>query len=152
MTSTLILWGHALAALLFGGVTLWTIRAPASGLPRRPLVLALGLTSLWALAVAGIGSGEMVTRIVETLRNLAWLGFMITLHRRDANDRPPLALGTVYGVVALVSAGALALHIAASAGAPDAAGQIGSAVLLWCWRRRFIQHSTLPQEAGCAGS
>lgn len=130
MTSTLILWGHALAALLFGGVTLWTIRAPASGLPRRPLVLALGLTSLWALAVAGIGSGEMVTRIVETLRNLAWLGFMITLHRRDANDRPPLALGTVYGVVALVSAGALALHIAASAGAPDAAGQIGSAVLL----------------------
>lgn len=130
MTSTLILWGHALAALLFGGVTLWTIRAPASGLPRRPLVLALGLTSLWALAVAGIGSGEMVTRIVETLRNLAWLGFMITLHRRDANDRPPLALGTVYGVVALVSAGALALHIAASASAPDAAGQIGSAVLL----------------------
>lgn len=130
MTSTLILWGHALAALLFGGVTLWTIRAPASGLPRRPLVLALGLTSLWALAVAGIGSGEMVTRIVETLRNLAWLGFMITLHRRDANDRPPLALGTVYGVVALVSAGALALHIAASAGAPDAAGQIGSAALL----------------------
>lgn len=130
MTSTLILWSHALAALLFGGVTLWTIRAPASGLPRRPLVLALGLTSLWALAVAGIGGGEMVTRIVETLRNLAWLGFMITLHRRDANDRPPLALGTVYGVVALVSTAALALHIAASAGAPDAAGQIDSAALL----------------------
>jgi putative PEP-CTERM system histidine kinase len=130
MTATLILWSHALAALLFGGLTLWTVRAPTSGLPRRPLALALALTSLWALAVAGIGGGEMVTRIVETLRNLAWLGFMITLHRRDANDRPPLALGTVYGVVALVSGGALVLHIAANAGTPDATGQIDSAVLL----------------------
>ena len=130
MTATLILWSHALAALLFGGVALWTVRAPTSGLPRRPLMLALTLTSLWALAVAGIGAGEMVTRIVETLRNLAWLGFMITLHRRDANDRPPLALGTVYGVVALVSVCALVFHIAASVGTSVAAVQIGSTALL----------------------
>jgi putative PEP-CTERM system histidine kinase len=130
MTMTLILWSHALAALLFGGLTFWTIRATAIGLPRRPLALALGLTALWALAVAGIGNGEMVTRIVETLRNIGWLGFMITLHRRDANDRPPLALGTVYGVVALVSIAALILHIAANTAAPEAAEPIESAVLL----------------------
>ncbi|MDV3457906.1 PEP-CTERM system histidine kinase PrsK [Sphingomonas sp. HF-S4] len=130
MTVTLILWSHALAALLFGGLTLWTIRANAIGLPRRPLALALGLTALWALAIAGIGGGEMVTRIVETLRNLAWLGFMITLHRRDANDRPPLALGTVYGVVALVSLAALILHITANSAAPGAAEPVESAVLL----------------------
>ncbi|MDP5277811.1 PEP-CTERM system histidine kinase PrsK [Sphingomonas sp. DG1-23] len=130
MTATLILWSHALAALLFGGLTFWTIRGTAIGLPRRPLALALGVTALWALAVSGIGADEMVTRIFETLRNLAWLGFMITLHRRDANDRPPLALGTVYGVVALVAAGALVLHVAASVDAPEAAGQIGSAALL----------------------
>ncbi|AQR75179.1 XrtA/PEP-CTERM system histidine kinase PrsK [Sphingomonas sp. LM7] len=130
MTQTLVLWSHALAALLFGGLTFWTIRATAIGLPRRPLALALGLTALWALAVAGIGGGEMVTRVFETLRNLAWLGFMVTLHRRDANDRPPLALGTVYGVVALVSLAALVLHITASVGAPDAAEPIESAVLL----------------------
>lgn len=130
MTATLILWSHAFAALLFGGLALWTIRGAAIGLPRRPLALALALTSLWALAVAGIGAGEMVTRVFETLRNLAWLGFMATLHRRDANVRPPLALGTVYGVVALVSIGALILHVTASIGEGDAAGQIGSAVLL----------------------
>ncbi|ATY33621.1 XrtA/PEP-CTERM system histidine kinase PrsK [Sphingomonas psychrotolerans] len=130
MTAALILWSHALAALLFGGLTIWTVRASASGLPRRPLAAALALTALWALAVAGIGAGEMVTRIFETLRNLAWLGFMVTLHRRDANVRPPLALGTVYGVVALVSIGTLVLHIAANVGTPEAAGPIESAVLL----------------------
>lgn len=130
MTATLILWSHALAALLFGGLALWTVRGAAIGLPRRPLATALALTSLWALAVAGIGAGEMVTRIFETLRNLAWLGFMITLHRRDANVRPPLALGTVYGVVALVSIGTLALHIAASIDTREAVEQIESAALL----------------------
>jgi len=130
MTATLILWSHAFAALLFGGLALWTIRAPASGLPRRPLAAALVLTALWALAVAGISAGDLVTRIFETLRNLAWLGFMVTLHRRDANVRPPLALGTVYGVVALVSVAALVLHIAASVGNPEAAEPVGSAALL----------------------
>lgn len=130
MTATLILWSHALAALLFGGLALWTVRGAAIGLPRRPLAIALGLTALWALAVAGIGTGEMVTRVFETLRNLAWFGFMITLHRRDANVRPPLALGTVYGVVALVSFSTLALHIAASVDTREAAEQIESAVLL----------------------
>jgi putative PEP-CTERM system histidine kinase len=129
MTATLILWSHALAALLFGGLAMWTIRAPAGGLPRRPLAAALALSSLWALAVAGIGAGEMVTRIFETLRNLGWLGFMITLHRRDANVRPPLALGTVYGVVALVGIGVLVLHVATNVGSP-AAEPIESAVLL----------------------
>jgi len=130
MTATLILWSHALAALLFGGLMLWTTRTPASGLPHRPLVAALALTALWALAVAGIGAGEMVTRIFETLRSLAWLGFMVMLHRRDANVRPPLALGTVYGVVALVGIGALVLHVAASVDSPTAAAPIESAVLL----------------------
>lgn len=130
MTATLILWSHALAALLFGGLTLWTARAPAGGLPRRPLVAAFALTALWALAVAGIGAGEMVTRIVETLRSLAWLGFMVTLHRRDANVRPPLALGTVYGVVALVGIGALVPHVAANVDGPDAAPVEGAGLLL----------------------
>jgi len=130
MTATLILWSHALAALLFGGLAVWTMRAPASGLPRRPLAAALALSSLWALAVAGIGAGEMVTRIFETLRNLGWLGFMVTLHRRDANVRPPLALGTVYGVVALVGIGALVLHVATDVGSPAAEPIESAAVLL----------------------
>ena len=95
MTGPLILWTHALAAMFFGALALWAWRRPESGMPRRPFAFALFATALWALAVAGIGNAEMGTEVAETVRNIAWLGFMIVLHRRDGHARPPLALGTV---------------------------------------------------------
>ena len=114
--TTLILWGHALAALAFGLLGLWALRgAGAAGVPRKPLVAALALTALWALAVAGIGETDLVTRIAQALRNLAWLGFMMTVLRRGNIERPPAAIGTVYGVVALVVLVALALDAMAVA-------------------------------------
>ncbi|MET0307604.1 MAG: XrtA/PEP-CTERM system histidine kinase PrsK [Sphingomonas sp.] len=130
MLGTLILWMHALAALLFGALTLLALRPRDTAAPRRSLAAALAMTALWALAVSGIGGDEMVTRAAETLRNLAWLGFMIMLHRRDGNARPPIALGTVYGVVALVGLGALLLHVIAVTTAPDLAPPIENAALL----------------------
>ncbi|MEZ0243407.1 MAG: PEP-CTERM system histidine kinase PrsK, partial [Sphingomonas sp.] len=111
MIATLTLWTHALAALLFGALALWAWQRKEGGVPRRPLAFALAMTALWALSVAGIGGAETGTRIAEALRNLSWLGFMILLHRRDGNVRPPVALGTVYGVVALVSVASVILHI-----------------------------------------
>jgi putative PEP-CTERM system histidine kinase len=130
MTGTLILWTHALAAMLFGALALWAWRRRESGLPRRPLAIALAATALWALAVAGIGNAEMGTEVAETLRNLAWLGFMIVLHRRDGNARPPVALGTVYGVVAIVAVAALILHGIANTTDPVAAPRFATAGLL----------------------
>jgi putative PEP-CTERM system histidine kinase len=129
MTATLSLWTHALAALLFGALALWVWRSPASAMPRRPLAVALAMTALWALGVAGVGAAEMVTEIAEILRDLAWLGFMIALHRRDGN-RPPLALGGVYGVVATVAVVATLVHGLGQFGVPEAAAQVESAVLL----------------------
>lgn len=127
MVATLILWGHALVALLFGALAIWSWRSTESGPPRRPLVAALGATSAWALAVAGIGADQVVTLVFEAMRNLAWLGLMIALHRRDGNIRPPLALGTVYGVVALVVVSAFLVGATAGRVSPEAAS---AAVLL----------------------
>lgn len=129
MVATLILWGHALSALLFGALGLSVLRRAEAGVPRKPLVAALILTSLWALAVAGIGEAETVTKIAESARNLAWLAFMIVLHRRSGAERPPAAIGTVYGVVAVVILIALALHIIAAA-APKVASDVTQAALL----------------------
>lgn len=129
MVPALILWGHALAALLFGALGLWTLRGAEAGVPRKPLAAALATTALWALAVAGIGEADLATRIAEAARNLAWLGFMIALHRRNGSERPPAAIGTVYGVVAIVILIALALNIVAAA-APDVAPEIIQAALL----------------------
>lgn len=129
MVATLILWGHALAALLFGALGLWALRRAEPGIPRKTLAIALVLTALWALAVAGIGETDLVTKIAEGARNLAWLGFMIILHRRSGAERPPAAIGTVYGVVAVVILIALTLHVTATA-APDIAPQAIQAALL----------------------
>ncbi|WP_066798717.1 XrtA/PEP-CTERM system histidine kinase PrsK [Sphingomonas soli] len=126
----LIVWTHALTALLFGGLVVVAWRTPEPRLPRRALVIALAFTALWALAVAGIGGDEMVTRVAETLRNLAWLGFMIAVHRRSGNVSPPLVIGTVYGVVALVALAALAVHVIGAAGGPEVASSVEAGGLL----------------------
>lgn len=129
MVPTLILWGHALAALLFGALGLWALRRAEAGVPRKPLAAALALTALWALAVAGIGEDDLAAKLAEGARNLAWLGFMIVLHRRSGSERPPAAIGTVYGVVAVVILIALALQVAAAA-APEVAPDVIQAGLL----------------------
>ena len=102
--ATLILWSHALAALLFAGVALTRLRADGVGtaLPRLTFVVALGTTALWALAVSGIGASDVVTRIAEAARNLAWLGFMYALIRRDRRGQEHRAVTIIYGVVTLV--------------------------------------------------
>lgn len=129
--AALLLWLHALAALLFGALAFWAWRTDIAGLPRRPLAFALAATALWALAIAGIGSTDVASWFAETLRNLAWLGFMLVLHRRDAQTRPPIALGTVYGVVALVQIAALTLTLIAYVHPdPGATAQTANAAVL----------------------
>ncbi|MEN3747165.1 XrtA/PEP-CTERM system histidine kinase PrsK [Sphingomonas sp. HF-S3] len=115
MTAGLILWSHAIAAFLFGVLALWAWRRGGRAIPGRPLAVALAATALWALAVAGIGGAETGTRIAELLRNFSWLGFMILLVRRDGNVRQPMALAAVYGVIALISSIAVALHVVGAA-------------------------------------
>lgn len=125
----LSLWLHALAALLFALLPLAALRTGGEALPRRALAGALGLTALAALATAGIGADEIVTHAAEALCTLGWLAFLLLLHRRAGEPRPPLALGTVYGVIALVTLAALGLDgIAATPG--EIANQAASIALL----------------------
>ncbi|WP_294333846.1 XrtA/PEP-CTERM system histidine kinase PrsK [uncultured Sphingomonas sp.] len=129
LTPALSLWLHALAALLFALLPLAALRTGGDALPRRALAGALGLTALAALATAGIGADEIVTHATEALCTLGWLAFLLLLHRRAGEPRPPLALGTVYGVIALVTLAALALDgIAAAPG--EIADKAASVALL----------------------
>src|SRR3569623_1536392 len=103
MAATIILWSHALAALLFAGLALAQLRDGGVSVPRTAFLVALGLTALWALATAGIGSGDAVTWVAESIRNLGWLGFMFALERRDPTARRDRAVMTIYGGGALVA-------------------------------------------------
>lgn len=112
---TIILWSHALAALLFAGVAMRRLHDAGTALPRLTFVVALGVTALWALAVAGIGAADLVTHVAESARNLAWLGFMFVLVRRDRDAPETRAVGIIYGVVALIVMAGAGLAIAEGA-------------------------------------
>jgi putative PEP-CTERM system histidine kinase len=127
----LILWSHALAALLFGMLAL--LAARASELPRVIRVnfaAALVLTGLWALAVAGIGTEDPMTLVMEGARNLAWLSVMLVIHRWGGARF--LTLPVAYGMVALVVVLQIVLQLlAAEARTEDTAvGLMRTALLM----------------------
>lgn len=109
----LILWVHALAALLFSVLASAQARPGAVNLPRLPFGAALALTGLWSLAVAGIGFGDMVTRLTEGLRHLGWLALLATL-AFGSGGRPNRPIATLYAVVAGVFALTLILAVTAA--------------------------------------
>jgi len=111
MAGTVILWGHALAALLFAVLALSQLRDGAVSVPRTAFVAALGITALWALAVAGIGNSDLTARVAESLRNIAWLAFMMALLRRDDSAGRDRAVTMIYGVVVLVALAGIVLSM-----------------------------------------
>ncbi|RXZ30645.1 PEP-CTERM system histidine kinase PrsK [Sphingomonas desiccabilis] len=115
----LILWSHALAALLFGMLAIWAVRSRE--LPRAiraSFAAALVLTALWALSVSGIGNAEPATVVVEGLRNLAWLAVMLAIHRWGGARY--LTLPIAYAVVALVIGLQVVLQLLATGPGPEA--------------------------------
>jgi putative PEP-CTERM system histidine kinase len=107
--TALILWGHALAALTFGGLGFACLRGGLAGSPRGPLAGALIATALWALAVAGIGTADVMPRIAESVRNLAWLGLMLAIIRRGRTGNAPLY--AVYAAAATMTVFATSLAL-----------------------------------------
>ncbi|OYY69225.1 XrtA/PEP-CTERM system histidine kinase PrsK [Sphingomonas sp. 28-63-12] len=124
MIATLILWAHALAALLFGALALSQIQRAGTALPRLAFLVALSATALWALAIAGIGAGDLMSWIAESVRNIAWLAFMVALVRRNHGAPAGTAVGVIYGIVLIVvvMGGGLSVLSVALAGSPDHAG------------------------------
>lgn len=125
------LWTHALAALLFGTLAL-TQRRDGGVLPRVPFRAALFATALWALAVAGLDTRDVATRLAEAVRNLAWLWLMYALARRDLRDPAWRSLRAVYVAVAVVmlGCGILAVGAAAVRDGQAAATLLGTRLLL----------------------
>lgn len=66
-------WGHVLAAGIFAALAIWTGRRFATEKMGKLLVIALSLTSIWALSIAFGGVGRVQTGMMESLRNCGWL-------------------------------------------------------------------------------
>jgi putative PEP-CTERM system histidine kinase len=112
MIGLVAIWSHALAACLYGALAMWQVQRPQGGMQRRTLALALAATALWALIVVVDGPDTDLSRLSESGRNLAWLGFMLALLLRGgADDERRPAIVALYVVVAAVIAGQTAAEV-----------------------------------------
>lgn len=104
------LWSHALAALLYSGLTAWQLRR--RGDAAQPLLAAgLAATALWAAASAAFGPDAEASRLVESVRNIAWLGFMLILLRRGGGQRTNTGIALVHGALLFVLAVQIGLDL-----------------------------------------
>jgi putative PEP-CTERM system histidine kinase len=95
--------GHALAALLFGILAVSEVRAAQRERHRWVLAAAYAATSAWAVAGAALEPTTLAAGYTETLRNVAWLGFMYALLRRGEGERRMWSLRAVYAALLLVA-------------------------------------------------
>ena len=72
-------WSFLAGAFACAVLCAWILPREDDGSEREATSLALGATSLWGLIAAATGSDSSAAAFVETLRNLAWLGFAYRL-------------------------------------------------------------------------
>jgi putative PEP-CTERM system histidine kinase len=111
MIAAIGLWAHAVAAGLFALLAAWQARRGIQGAQVKALVGALGLSAIWAFAVAAAGPGATVSLLTETVRNLAWLGFMFLLLNRARRTDEKFAVSMIYLAVALIGGGQMAADL-----------------------------------------
>ncbi len=125
--------GHALAALLFGVLAVREAGLAGRDRQRWAMVLAAGMTVLWAIASAALAPTDMLAGHAETLRNLGWLAFMYVLLRRGEGTRRMWSLRAVYAALLLVATmqtGLALLPLYLSGDADSAAGLMRATFIL----------------------
>jgi putative PEP-CTERM system histidine kinase len=100
MVGLIGLWSHALAALLFGALTLWQSRHWTIASRSRTLAAAFAVTAAWCAFVALLGPHDFFSGLFESARNFAFLAFMYGIVRTAEEDQRQRAVKLVYVVVA----------------------------------------------------
>ena len=103
MTGFLILWGHVVAAALYGALAVFQLRR-WNGDPRnRPLLAAFAAMSVWTIFLALVGQYSLMAQLAESGRNLAFLAFMYGLMTSAGDDQGnQRALKGVFAAIAAV--------------------------------------------------
>lgn len=117
---------HAGGAVAASAVTAWlAARRSRFGPAGFMLVLAMALTAGWSLAVVAMGSGSTSAGIMETVRNLAWLGAIYRLFASDGRHTGLKPIRPLLIVLAVVEALHLAIDLLV---APAARGSAESEI------------------------
>jgi len=100
------LFGHGIAAALFGALAIWQFQRTVDRNDKHIwLIIAIALTSFWALSIAVEGYFSPISRFAETLRNFGWLAFMFILLRAGEGRDEPKTVNTIYAALTFVLVG-----------------------------------------------
>ncbi|MEA3014075.1 MAG: hypothetical protein QOD42_2620 [Sphingomonadales bacterium] len=100
MIAFLALWGHLIAAALYGALAMFQLRR-WNGDPRnRPLLAAFASMAVWTIFLAMLGSYNLLAQLAESARNLAFLAFMYGLMTSAGDAHGKRALKGVFAAVA----------------------------------------------------
>ena len=103
LLSTLNFWGHLAVGFSYATLAIWAFhRYGTTNRQQIILIAALGLTATWGMAIVAGGPLDIGAYIAETMRNLAWLGFMFFLLRSGDGRRQPRTINIIYAVLALL--------------------------------------------------
>ena len=99
-------FGHGGAAVLFGALAIWQFQRKVEHNRRQIwLVIAIALTSFWALSIAVEGFQSPISHFAETLRNFGWLAFMFILLRSGEGRDEPTTVNGIYFALTFVLIG-----------------------------------------------
>ncbi len=103
LLTTLSFWGYASVGFLYAALAVWIFHRYGH-VNRQQIVLisALAVTSAWGVAAVTTAPLQVATLTLETLRNLAWLGFMFFLLRSGEGKKQPRAINAIYIVLAIL--------------------------------------------------
>ena len=119
------LFGHGLAAALFGALAIWQFQRKGERTEKHIwLIVAIALTSFWALSIAVEGSLTAISRFSESLRNFGWLAFMFILLRTGEGRDEPKTVNVIYAALSVVLVGQVLVDslLPAFAGSPRLQG------------------------------
>ncbi|HEY0114678.1 MAG TPA: XrtA/PEP-CTERM system histidine kinase PrsK [Allosphingosinicella sp.] len=102
--SIVALWGHLLAAALYGVLALWQLRNWRGEQHVRPLITAFAVMSVWSIFMALLGPFHFLSQLADSGRHLAFLAFMYGLMSGGEGDRRQRPVKAVYAVVSAVIA------------------------------------------------
>lgn len=86
----------------FAGLALWQARDTLALPQHKMLFAAFGFTSVWAFVAMKLGFGAPEAVMAEGIRNIGWLGFMLTLGGLPGQRRQDRNVALVYVVLAFV--------------------------------------------------
>jgi putative PEP-CTERM system histidine kinase len=98
--SMMSFWGHAGAGFFYATLAIWAFHKYGTSNKRQVvLIVALALTSIWGIAAIVSNPLGIEAMLSESMRNMAWIGFMFFLLRSGEGRQQPRTINVIYAVL-----------------------------------------------------